>query len=147
MDYHIENEKRLAAAFLLYSIKYVRVEFDGSGDSGQIDSVCIEREQGEQITSGYPILFMLPGRNEFNPESGWTRGEPYEMELPLYEAVEIFVNDALDRSNVDWYNNEGGYGHWEWTPNDGLEFTIELRITQTENAHYEERRLGEEVKE
>lgn len=148
MNYSLENEKRLAAAFLLYGITQVRVEFDGSGDSGQIDSIYIEGPQGEQIIEGYPIIFYMPGPTEFNPETKyWERGEPYEKEMSLYDAVEELVNDALDRSSVDWYNNDGGYGHWYWSANSGLEFTIEVRTTMSENAHYEERHLGEEEEE
>jgi hypothetical protein len=145
MDLSLENERRLAAAFLLYGITEVIVNFEGSGDSGQIDNIYIKGPNGEEIKEGYPINFYMPGPREFNPETkSWEMGDPYEKELSLYDAVEHTVYDSLEHTSVDWYNNDGGYGHWQWTPTLGLEFTIDVRYVRSENAHYEERHLGEE---
>ena len=58
-------------------------EYDGSGDSGSIDSVYCEDENGSNVTVNSDI------------ES--------TVENMLYEILS-------DKYDYDWYNNDGGYG-------------------------------------
>lgn len=147
MNYFIENEKRLAAAFLLYGITSASVTFDGSGDSGQIDSVTLMRGS-ELFTEDYPVTLYVQGPTQFNPETkAWERSAITETEFPLTAAVQRHVDDALDNSSVDWYNNDGGFGHWEWTAQHGLEFSIDQRVVESHTAHYESRDLGQDEEE
>jgi hypothetical protein len=147
MDYSLENEKRLRTVFLLLNITHVSVSFDGSGDSGQIDHIAIE-SNGIEVGGDSPITVWRNGRSVFNTEaSKWETGEPFEETVSLTEAITDHVNAALDKSGVDWYNNDGGYGEWTWDASTGLEFNINVRITESSLEHSESRQLGEEESE
>lgn len=142
-DLFLENEKSFRLFFLLHQIDHVRVEFDGSGDSGSIESVYLARN-GEEVTLDAPIAVWKKGDSTFIPEEGWQYGEPVQETIDIEEALKDHVYEALEKTDIDWYNNDGGFGHWEWNANTGLEFAVNTRYTESNCEHSEGRQLGQE---
>ena len=141
----LENEKRLLTAFTVLGVTEVVVSFDGSGDSGQIDSTDILGiDKPEEVN----ITLIGEPRHVFNRElNAWEVTPAKDEVFNLIDGVNSVVYDALELSGVDWYNNDGGYGEWTWSQKDGLELSVHIRIIQTDLEHYESRILGQEEEE
>ena len=96
--------------------KRITVEFDGSGDSGSITGVVIE-PKGMDFSVVY---------NE--DKSTWKDGvwhtESTPKTQPVNDALEQICYDMLERTGIDWYNNDGGFGQ--------LEFDLETGETNLE---------------
>lgn len=75
----------------------IKVSFEGSGDSGSIDDIAIYNEGDHHYINN-------PVSDDF-------------MELKLFDnrsvghVIEDWAYAVLDRTGVDWYNNEGGEGY------------------------------------
>lgn len=147
MNYFLENEKRFRAFFLLHSIDSVTVTFDGSGDSGQIDGVYL-RKGGEYVDLNAPIMVWHHGGSQFDPKIGkWVKGDWSEQTKDIQEALRDHVYEALEDCDVDWYNNDGGHGEWNWNAQTGLHFEVNQRHVTSSTEHSEFRELGQEEDE
>lgn len=145
MDYLKENEKTLAAFCLLHGIVSISVQFDGSGDSGQIDGVAFYKQGHVHFNpEGLNITFWKTQGNVWDPATKqWTQPEPKLEEHPVKVMVEQHVYDLLERTDIDWYNNYGGYGSWEWSAEDGkAKFNVYVRIVESDHAHASTYTLG-----
>jgi hypothetical protein len=85
----------LAAA----GLTLVEIEFDGEGDSGQIEGI---------------YAYAGDARAEL-PESSITlhearQGDPKTTTVRLHEAIETLCYDYLSQTHGGWENNEGAYG-------------------------------------
>lgn len=147
-NHRLENERRLQTAFLLYGVAKVTVEFEGSGDSGQIESIAFEASQPGFDETLVTVEVWAQRASEFNPKTQKWEQPPAKLKrCTLDQAVRNLVNDALDEAGVDWYNNDGGFGSWVWSGAAGVEFEISVRVTDSEVAHAEQRQLGQVVED
>ena len=91
----------------------VVIEFDGSGDEGHITDVTIEGGNPN------PTAEWLTSSSSYSAEEKeWTT--TYEVKtFEIKKTLEMWCYDALEKTNIDWYNNEGGFG--------------EMRIDLTQN--------------
>jgi hypothetical protein len=116
----LEEQRRLAAskaedlridlAIKLHEagVRHVTVEFDGSGDQGQIYNICIEMEDNEQ-------------------EPEWAAS-----------AIEEWCYGYLEGTGIDWYNNDGGFGLIEFvleTCPGAFSAEISQRSTESKVVH------------
>ena len=85
--------KSIAAQLRLHGVKTMQIVFAGGGDNGQIDSINIIDNDGE---NAFQYAYQSQGEPLFKVISSWA-----------YEFLEI-------NSQTDWYNNEGGSGHIEF---------------------------------
>ncbi|VDC50059.1 DUF6878 family protein [Brevundimonas mediterranea] len=83
-------------------IARIRVEFDGGGDSGQIESIEAETAQGEDADFPAEVVSL-----RFDDRSD---GERRFIDYSLREAVEVLTYDCLGREHSGWENNDGAYG-------------------------------------
>jgi len=130
-------------------ISSVTVEFNGSGDSGTIED-CLYYHRVDGVET------YINSRNDdaFDSKSiqvavnarriHWNqitrRFEPVDVGYStLDEAINALAEDYIDSTDVDWYNNDGGYGNLEI---DVVEGTVSLevysRYTET-SVEYDER--------
>ncbi len=63
-------------------VHHVIIEFNGSGDSGQVDSVSAYAADGNTI----------------------------DLDADIAEKMDKFCCDYLDHLGIEWYSNSGGYG-------------------------------------
>lgn len=87
----------------------VTVLFNGSGDSGSIESPELEFEPG--VPEGVSQIAIL-------------------SELPTALNLERIAERALEDTGVDWYNNEGGNGCCTINPRTG-EMSVEINQAVT----------------
>ena len=95
----------------------VDVEYDGSGDSGSVESVTA---------------------------TGRGLGATAEITLPeeLRQACDDAAVECLEEKGIDWYNNDGGFGHFYI---DVVAKTCKLeheeRVNETNSDYYDDEPL------
>jgi hypothetical protein len=123
-------------------ISGIDVSFDGSGDSGSITDVnfyAITKDKNGEANAT-PVKGVCGIIVEsWETYSSWCPTRGYERETrrdttTLQTHIERIVDDALDRTGIDWYNNDGGFGECTITvTEDGaLDFKIEVNARYTE---------------
>lgn len=139
-----ENEKRLQAFALLMKIDLIEISFNGEGDSGSIEEVTV-RSGGRDFDTGIQIKVWVPGSKEFDhSKKAWVTSKEEEKLITLNDFLQQHVYEALEKTDVDWYNKDGGFGSWIWQPSVGLDFEVNRRFISEELAHTESRPLGVE---
>lgn len=97
------NKDRLFDALTAAGITHVTVNFDGAGDSGQIES--IDARSGDKAidfpTTEIPYAALT-----------WDSPEVEMRNLSLEEVVEQLAYDFLSDTHGGWENNDGAYGEF-----------------------------------
>jgi len=117
----IWNMKVLSSWMLINQVKTIEVSFSGYGDSGQVDDVSIDKNWDHPLKRE-----KIP---HISTDIFWDRDTNERISIGTYKmtliddiASSVAMTEA-NISNVDWYNNEGGRGHLEITPNN-IAFSI-----------------------
>lgn len=150
------------------SIDRIEVGFSGGGDSGQLDSVRYY-VQDQDVTKTYcdswtykdgkkvttPAEKTLPTIKDWSREYGYIEEEdrygytPKLVEFSVGGIVENHVYAELESSGVDWYNNEGGQGTYEFSYDDDdnkwtYEFVIDVNYVEAVTEHSAAGTVGED---
>ena len=110
----LANKTSLFDALAAAGITTVIVNFDGCGDSGQIE--MIEAKAGDDV-------IPLPTVQIEIASAVWGSATIDRQTRPLEEAIEILVYDVLNQKHCGWENNDGAYGEYTF---DVAERTITL---------------------
>ena len=101
----IHNKNLIFAALAEAGIHRVTVEYDGSGDSGQIESIEAWNAANEKIPLPSLRKVQLASENTDSPVD----------EIGLEAAVEQLVWDYLYDNHGGWENNDGAFGTFEFS--------------------------------
>jgi hypothetical protein len=126
MALHAGNKEVLFDGLRLVGIAHVLVNFDGSGDGGQIESIDARNDLDASVT--------LPAAQITFAGIDWQSGAPTERRLTLEGAVEDLVYDLLSDTHSGWQDNDGAYG----------EFCIDARA-RTIHLEFNERFTSSEL--
>jgi hypothetical protein len=97
------NKAVLFDALAPAGITSIQVEFDGEGDSGQINGVsAFAGDQPADLPATKLTLQQLP----------WGQTDSTPSELTLEAAIETLCYDYLEQTHGGWENNDGGYGEF-----------------------------------
>ena len=110
----VANKTTLFDALATAGITTVVVNFDGCGDSGQIE--MLEAKAGDDV-------IPLPTVQIEIASAVWGSATIDRQTRPLEEAIEILVYDVLNQKHGGWANNDGAYGEFTF---DVAERTITL---------------------
>ncbi len=114
------NKAVVFDALVAAGITAVAVDFDGEGDSGQINGVSARAgDTPADIPATMVSLHLAP----------WGQTELTRTDLPFPEAIERLCYGYLEQKHGGWENNDGGYG--EFTFN-----VAERRIELDFNGRY-----------
>jgi len=119
---NILNKAVVFDALAVAGILHVFVEFDGAGDSGQIEGVLAH-------TDDKPLDLPMTTVNLHN--APWNGTKLTVEQTSLREAVQDLCYGYLEQTHAGWENNDGAYG----------EFTMDVaerRITLDFNGRYTE---------
>jgi hypothetical protein len=105
----LDELKVYFASKSLDDIRYIRINYDGAGDSGDIADI---------------ELFFDNYRYHDN-----THGDEYEM---LCEVFNKYFQDKIG----DWYNDDGGYGYVEIDVKEGT-YYIQANYRTVQSTHLE----------
>ena len=97
------NKAVLFDALVPAGITIINIEFDGEGDSGQIDGISAKagKQEAQLPTTKITILQLR-----------WGQTEPTPSEFTLEAAVEALCYDYLEQEHGGWENNDGGHGEF-----------------------------------
>jgi hypothetical protein len=97
------NKTSLFDALAAAGITTVIVNFDGCGDSGQVE--MIEAKAGDDV-------IPLPTVQIEVASAVWGSATIDRRARPVEEAIEILVYDVLSQNHHGWENNDGAYGEY-----------------------------------
>lgn len=132
---HLENLRRVLPLLRDHDVSEVRVEFDGGGDSGSIQAVHYDVDSFDD--SGI-YLEVAEVQSEFNQvERRWINTR-IESQKTLGKAIEELTYDYLSESDVDWYNNDGGFGELVIKVDEGtVSLEVSTRYTESSMEFYQ----------
>jgi hypothetical protein len=110
------NKTLLFDALAPAGITSIHVDFDGEGDSGQINGVLV-------LAGNQPV--QLPATQIALHRLHWGQTQTEPSEFKLAEAIETLCYDYLEQTHGGWENNDGGYGEFAF---DVAKRTIDLEF-------------------
>lgn len=118
---------------LAQGIRNLSVEFSGCGDSGAFDDLQCDEEIPNIVVSIYKVKRL------WNTELNCYEKEFLLDELPLKNAIQDVIEDYVDSTGCDWYNDDGGTGTVELDL-DAMVFeaSIDQHYLESSNAHSDE---------
>lgn len=134
------NQECLFKHFRKIKAKEAEITFDGSGDSGQIESSSIDgkhfikNSKKSGIVEGFISHTCMTFLGDGKLEHGWN------VKVCLYEAIEDYCYNILESQHGGWEINAGSFG----------EFILDARgdslVTKlTMNERYEDTTTTEET--
>jgi hypothetical protein len=99
-DTRAYTKNLIFAALAEAGIHKVSVEFDGSGDSGQIEDILAWNAAGDTVP--------LPSDRKVQLASPMPGNPPVEM--TFQDAIETLAYDYLEETHCGWENNDGAFG-------------------------------------
>ncbi len=123
------NKAAILAALAAAAITSVVVTFDGSGDSGQIESV--DARTGETAAE-------LPATDVTIGSPLWDGSGVETRILPLAEAIEQLAYDLLEDTHDGWEINEGAFGEFSFDVAKGvIRLDYNERVESSEYSGHE----------
>ena len=110
----------------------IKVQYEGSGDSGAIENVVYTTEKMDEDEEA--------AFDEINDIEVWGQDVSHLQELDsgLSSDIANFVEEQLLNDIEDWWNNEGGYGSvCILIPSGKYKIYNDIRITQIESYFHE----------
>jgi hypothetical protein len=119
-----------------HKIARVEVEFDGSGDSGQIDSVSFIDENGEDTDLNAEPCKLFTKTSKF--VNGELISEIIEQEDTAEGLILEVVYSLLEAKHPGWEINEGSYGLVTINPDGSgqLEYNERVQSVETYNDKF-----------
>lgn len=118
------NKAALFAVLAAVGITHVLVQFDGCGDSGQIESIVARASDAD---------VNLPDATVARTVVEWGATESVTHDLPLPQVIEQLAYDLLGDTHGGWENNDGAFG----------DFTFDVAVG-TISLEYHERYVATE---
>jgi len=111
-------------------VAIVHLRFDGSGDSGMLeDPEFLDADRQAVSVEGLNCTVQRLAHD----------GRSYPTTVSLKDAIYEAAESYLDSTDVNWYDNDGGYGEFAIDVATGT-FTCEINARYTESSceHFEE---------
>lgn len=108
----VDAQKLLLSTLRMLSVAKVVVDFSGSGDSGSIDGHRATNANDDDVDLHTTTLIWPRVRSKHEYVNGsykYTITSSNES-MTIAEIVEHLCDIALEHSQLDWYNNDGGQG-------------------------------------
>lgn len=104
---------RLCAHLITQGVQEVSVDFDGSGDSGSLGDITLEFVPDCDNKRDHVLKTQIEGLKASSTFDHATNRWVYRNTpcvMTVEELLKQATDAALEQSNLDWYNNDGGYG-------------------------------------
>ena len=124
---YMDNLRTVLPVLRAHWIAEVRVDFDGCGDSGSIQSVSYDVVDFD----GNAVHVHVAEAKSVFENRGWvcTRSA---SRMSLNDAIEALTYDYLSETNVNWYDGDGGYGELVIDVVDGtVSLEVSVRFTES----------------
>jgi len=136
-----EDKKNLLMTLLkIMGGAKVGVSFSGGGDSGNIDDAELLDAEGNPIDLKGAEFEWESEESYHDLEEGKWRMRSVVETLPLNDILVKITEDALESTDLDWYNNDGGQGQLSIdltkTP-PSIELEVGVNYVHTENHNFD----------
>lgn len=105
-----QNKITVLLSMIQHGIELIEIEFDGSGDSGSIQTIDLKDKNQQPLA----IHECVAGDERvFSSVEYDYKAKSYVAKtknLTLYDWLYGFGYQILDHTEIDWYNNDGGFG-------------------------------------
>ena len=145
-DFTKQHVQNLFAQLKLLNVHAFRINFEGSGDDGQIDEIEFYNAN-ENINIPNDMISWV--YTEYGQE-------PKDAKVTIHKAIEDLGYKMLDETGHDWYNNDGGYGTIDVTLEDeegrpSVHMEMNIRYTSEDQYDYDDNNFsmfaeGEHIK-
>jgi hypothetical protein len=133
------NKAALVEAIKPIGLTRIEVDFNGSGDSGQVDEVryFIGKKEPEDLET---IKRTLVQQAKINNSTNWSDDKKEWVTTTksptIEELVEQICYDLLSANHGGWEINEGSFGEFVFVFNKGnkIHLTFHQRIESTETT-------------
>jgi hypothetical protein len=126
---NLTNKTTVFDALEAAKVTSVEVEFDGVGDSGQIDSVTVYQDTTILELPSTPVTFQ---------QAMYGSSEISEASQLLREAIEALCYDYLEQEHGGWENNDGAYGTFNFSvPKRTIELEFNGRFTDVATSYHD----------
>jgi len=123
------NKAALFDALATAGIATVIVQFEGYGDSGQIEDIL--SRNGDLDIALPPDLIEIAVVQ-------WEADEPQRITVSVHDVIERLVFDFLAETHCGWENNDGAYGDFTFdVANQTISLDYNERYTASENYTHE----------
>lgn len=95
------NKTAVFAALVQAGITLLTIDFDGEGDSGQLNEIVA-------LSGDTPVT--LPATPLTLHEVLWNSDQLNQLDTTLPEAIETLCYGYLEQEHDGWENNDGAYG-------------------------------------
>ena len=123
-----ENKSVLVDFMQKNGIESVSIEFDGSGDSGQMESVQIHPSDKDHVVDQYIPFIRFYQRYDGGQ---WNIIEELKQ-VAFQDAVDDFAYSLLENNHDGWEINEGSYGEIIINANGSGRIEFNQRVMETE---------------
>jgi hypothetical protein len=132
-DTRAHNKSLIFDVLAEVGIRKLTVDFDGYGDSGQIDDVepgtdqaWITGDERIPVPTGRKVQLASP-----------VPGNP-PVEMTLQEAIETLAYDYLEETHMGWENNDGAFGTFVFNvPDRSITLEHNERYTEVNTCTHE----------
>jgi hypothetical protein len=93
-----------------HGIARLVVEYSGEGDSGEVCGINAYDYDNNEMKLDDIAVRGKKKSGTWDQATGQWREKVEEKDMPLSELAENLCTDFLDDRDIDWYNNDGGYG-------------------------------------
>lgn len=121
------NKAALFEALAGAGIHTVTVMFDGSGDSGQIESL--------DAFSGETVVMPLPGTAIAFKEVVWDGLLVMTQQRAIRDVIDTMANALLEQTHEGWEDGDGAYGDFTFTV-EGQTITLEYNERHMESDYH-----------
>jgi hypothetical protein len=120
------NKNAVFDALAAAGITTVTVNFNGEGDSGQLEEVVAYSSEGPGQIPATSIKFR---------STGWGNADPVLRDLPLADAIEDLCYGYLSQEHGGWENNDGAYGDFTFDTA-ARRIGLDLHARYTDSFHH-----------
>lgn len=135
-----EHRVELLMRLKLLGVSKIEVGFSGGGDSGSITGVYGAAADGTRIGLGdinQPPMKWTKKSSSFDSHTQIWEKKIEVVDLSLEDILIDVANCALDESDLDWYNNDGGQGCLEIDLSQSPpQITLNVGINRMETTEY-----------
>lgn len=123
---NVLNKAVVFDALVAAGVTRLTIEFDGEGDSGQLNGVAAYSGETRMTLPPTPITLH---RSQFNTHGLITHSEA------LTEAIETLCYDYLEQEYAGWENNDGAYGEFTFDVA-AREIELDIDVRVSDSTHY-----------
>jgi hypothetical protein len=124
---YLETMRIVLPVLRQLGVDFVQVDFDGSGDSGQI-----ERAQLAPNVDTSGVRVDVPVTHNQFLDGRW-QGVTVVKSLNLDDAIQQLSEGYIESNDCDWFNNDGGWGSMTIDVGSGS-VSIEINVRYTEST-------------